>query len=130
MLTILGLLASGAMAAHGPAHYVVDVTATQESRFVATSHLLTQAGRPCRFVQDDNGQRLSVTVTPRADEDGAIKLEVAVEMSSDDGTVTRKASMDPVLGSDHYFAVDVPAEAGQPAGHFDITVQEDAPGRS
>ncbi len=124
MLNLLGLLAS-AVAAATPVHYTVDLTATQDDRFLATSRLLTQAGKPCQLLQEDNGQRMSVKVTPQPDENGAIKLTVAVEISTDDGTVTQKVSMDPVLGADHSFAVDVPAEADRPAAHVDITVQEE-----
>lgn len=64
-------------------------------------------------------------MTPRPGEGGTIKLDISVEISAEGGTIVRETSMDPVVGSDRAFAVDVPAMEDQPAAHFDFTVEED-----
>ncbi|WP_443747136.1 hypothetical protein [Asticcacaulis solisilvae] len=127
MLTILGLLASGVVVAPGP-HYVVELTASQDNRLLAVSHMMAQPGQTSQLIQEDSGQRLSVKVTPKLGDGDAVKLDLAIEMSAEGGTVTRKTAMDVSLDGNHHFSVDVPQESDQPAAHFEFTVEEEAPG--
>lgn len=124
MLNLIGLLASGVAAVQSPAHYVIDLTATQDNRVVAVSHLVTQPGQDSHLVQEDSGQRLNIKVTPKAVDGDGVKLALSIELSAEGGTITRKTSTDVWMSGDRHFAVDVPAEGDQPAVHFEFTVDK------
>lgn len=124
MLNIIGLLASGAVAAYSPAHYVVDLTAIEDNRLLAAGHLAAQPGQASQLVQEDSGQRLNIKLTPKAVDGDGVKLALYIEISAEDGTVTRKTSTDVWMSGDRHFAVDVPAEGDQPAAHFEFTVDK------
>jgi hypothetical protein len=129
MLNIIGLLASGVAAVQSPAHYIVDLTAVQDNRVLAVSHLVAQTGQSSQLVQEDSGQHLNIKVTPRSGDGGAVKLALYIELSAENGTITRKTSTDAWMSGDRHFSVDVPAEGDQPAAHFEFTVEEAAPAR-
>jgi len=122
MLNLIGLLASGVAAAQSPVHYVVDLTAMQDNRVVAVSHLVAQPGQSSQLIQEDSGQRLNIKVTPKSGDSGTIKLALYIELSAEGGTITRKTSTDVWMSGDRHFAIDVPAEGDQPAAHFEFTV--------
>jgi hypothetical protein len=124
MLTLVGLLASGVVAA-APVHYTVDVMAIEDNRLVANSRLPAETGQVSQLTQEGSGQRLNVKVTPKAGDGGAVKLYLSVEMSAEGGTVTRQTSMDVSLDGERNFTVEVPAEGHQPAAHFEFSVEPD-----